>query len=217
MGRLTSSTGDRRAHRMPVARAGLSAISMLGASAMLMIGAGLGTAAALTASPAGASTSHSSLPPVNVSVSNTPTVNVGNTPTVNIGNTPTVNVAKPVSQPQFFYTGVYSNNNQQTAVNVGGSGKIIAFEVTSGNGESIQFWLVVNGQVAWYQDTNGGCCWVNTPAFGWVPNDTYGGGNRAMYYAPPGGVPFHSSFQIVVNAPSGGGGIGVRGIYTIDQ
>lgn len=202
---------------MPVARAGLSAIGVLAASAMLMVGAGLGAAAALTASPAGASTSHSSLPPVNVSVSNTPTVNVGNTPTVNIGNTPTVNVAKPVSQPQFFYTAVWSNNNQQTPVNLGGSGRIIAFEVTSQNGEPVQLWLYVNGQQAWYQGVGGGCCWINTPDFGWTSNYAYGGGNHGMYYAPPGGVPFHSSFQIVVNAPNGAGWIGVRGIYTIDQ
>lgn len=45
-----------------------------------VVGAGLGAATALAASPAGASTAHSSLPPVNASVSNTPTVNVGNLP-----------------------------------------------------------------------------------------------------------------------------------------
>ena len=65
---------------MPAVRSGLSGIGALAASAMLMIGAGLGAAVALSATPAGASTANTSLPPVNVSVSNTPTVNVGNLP-----------------------------------------------------------------------------------------------------------------------------------------
>ena len=192
-----------------------SGVATLLASATFMVGAGLGAVAALAVSPAGASTAHSSLPPVNVSVTNTPTVNVGNTPTVNIGNTPTVNVAKQVSQPQYFYTAVWSNNFQVTPLNVGGSGRVLAVEVTSQNGEPVQFWLFVNGQQAWYQGVGGGCCWINTPDFGWTPNAPYGGGPRGVYYAPPGGVPFNTSFQVVVNAPNGSGWIGVRGTYEV--
>jgi hypothetical protein len=173
-----------------------------------MLAGGLGTAVAIGAPSASAHVSHTSLlPPVNVAVTNQPTVNIGNQPTVNV-NTPT-------QSPRFFYTAVWSNGNQLTPVNISGSGKILSFEVTSMNGQPVQTWLYADGTQAWYEGAGGGCCWINTPAFGWTPNAPYGGGPRGMYYSPPTGVGFQHNFQIVVDSPNGSGWIGVRGMYTL--
>ncbi len=71
------------------ARSGASftaGVTRLIAVIALMLGGGIGAMVALATSPAGASTAHGSgLPPVNVSVANTPTVNVGNLPTNSAG------------------------------------------------------------------------------------------------------------------------------------
>ncbi len=62
-----------------------SGMTTLLAATIFMVGGGVGVAVALSTSSAGAATAHSSLPPVNVSVGNTPTVNVGNLPTNGTG------------------------------------------------------------------------------------------------------------------------------------
>ncbi|MDA8400485.1 MAG: hypothetical protein M0008_10670, partial [Actinomycetota bacterium] len=68
--------------RNSVARSGVAGLL---AGATFLLGGGIGAVVALATSPAGAATSHSTLPPVNVSVSGTPTVNVGNLPTNSAG------------------------------------------------------------------------------------------------------------------------------------
>ncbi len=174
---------------MPAVRVGLSGLI---AAAMLIIGAGLGAVAALATSPAGASTAHSSLPPVNVSVTNTPTVNVGNLPTNGQGR---LRVSLPAGAPHNWGNGPWGqveyNNQTYTQVNVSGPGvfKGVTWDdlanvcgpnnpgcgpdsgaVNNGNCSSYDgtIWVRIDGHTAMWTTWS----WMGWPYIGWNGNNT---------------------------------------------
>ncbi len=210
--------GEVRQEPRGRARAARSAFAGLIVAAALMVGAGLGAAAALTTSPAGASTAHSSLPPVNVSVSNTPTVNIGNQPTVNVGNFP----EKPYNGTWRVQTenghgnaqmvqcwSCWQTNSGTWAVNVSGSGVfkgLVLSAYQDGNGACMGANVYIDGRQMLGDDIWGAA------QFGTNLTGIEGGQMRrngayadVMYLTPPGGLAFHSSLQVWVGIYGCGG------------
>ena len=191
---LTGGTGSRKVRRSvrrtTVARAARSGIGVLAASALVMIGAGLGAVAALATSPAGASTAHSSLPPVNVAVTNNPTVSVGNLPTNGQGR---LRVSLPAGAPHMWGPGpwgqqVFNNTQAYTLVNVSGPGvfKGVTWDdlanacgpgqcgdvgwFNGGNCSAYdgEIWVYIDGHTAMFNVFS----WVGWPSVGWNGNTT---------------------------------------------
>jgi hypothetical protein len=198
MGMLVGGTASRRVRRTPVARAARLGIGVLAASAMVMIGAGLGAAAALATSPVGASTAHSSLPPVNVAVTNNPTVNVGNLPTNGQGR---LRVSLPAGAPHNWGWGpwgeeVTNNTQTYTMVNVSGPGvfKGVTWDSIANIGPSVgwfdggncgaydgQIWVYIDGHTALWTVFS----WMGWPSVGWNGNTTGESTNSPFYQNDP--------------------------------
>ncbi len=221
MSKSTSSTGSRRVRRKPAVRAGLSAITVLAASAMLMIAAGLGAAAAFSASPAGASTANTSLPPVNVSVQNTPTVNVGNLPINSAGR---LRVQNGIGTNEVYQFGGGVWGYQVTAVCSSCQPNVITLANISGPGlfYGMAWWatqtdcsafdgvtnLIVDGHYllnnAWSNyawPNNVGGADVNNNMFFGGPGSPLGGqlaacSSPAGHYYPPTPIPFQHSLVV---------------------
>ncbi len=216
----------RAAHlgvRRAVAGLARSGVAGLVAVALIMLGGGLGAVAALAAAPAGATTAHSSLPPVNVSVSNTPTVNVGNLPLSSNGR---LKVQSGGSTSAFNEQGpwyqIWSNGGPQwiTITNVSGSGVFKGFTYNVGDNCNCN-WLdgyiqvIIDGHqafaaplswIGWPQGWNGwggpsvtnGVSWYNAPGVlggSLFPCCQYVQG----YFFPPGGLPYTSSLQVLIS------------------
>ncbi len=197
-----ASEGAKATRRRSVTRRATTSLARSGmtglvAAALIMVGGGLGAVAALAASPAGASTAHSSLPPVNVSVSNTPTVNIGNQPTVNVGNLPISSNGR-LKVESGGYTSrhdqqgpwyqIWSNGGPQwiTITNVGGSGVFKGFTYNVGDNCNCN-WL--DGYIQVITDGNQAfgapLSWISWPQ----GSNGYGGNaglNGASWYNAPG-------------------------------
>jgi hypothetical protein len=146
-----------------------------------------------------------------VSVNNFPTsMSVNNLPVNAAGRLRTQPAAAASQVPDHFYTSVNLNNSSATPVDLTGSGKLRACEVEGQGGPQVNVAVLVDGAIVWNASTSGGCCWASTPDFGWT---TGGGGQPVTWYAPPGGISFQHSLQIVVSSSSNVTA-GVRGIYT---
>ncbi len=204
MSKSSDGTGSRRVRRKPAGRAGLSGITVLPAFAMLMIGAGLGAAAALSASPAGASTAHSSLPPVNVSVSNTPTVNVGNLPENSAGQLRVTSGGPAGTALQSGVGPWYGVNPGQTVTiaNVSGSGTFTGLTARAsayGSPEPGIVTVIADGSTAF------------TWNIGWYPYTGAGGalsgwqssGMGGINYFPPEAISFQKSLVVVIQNYTG--------------
>ncbi|MDA8398610.1 MAG: hypothetical protein M0008_00915 [Actinomycetota bacterium] len=172
-----------------VARSGMTGLL---AAAMLMVGGGIGAMAALATTPAGAATAHSSLPPVNVSVANTPNVNVANLPVNSQGR---LRVSQPVGAPHAWGCTPWGclgyNNQQMTMVNVSGPGVFkgltwSALANMCGNNNpgcgpnnggfdggncgayDGEIWVYIDNHLAWFTIWS----WNAWPSVGWNGNNT---------------------------------------------
>ncbi len=213
-----------RIARHLIDRLGRSGMTGLVAAAMFMLGGGMGLAVAVSTSAAGAATSHSTLPPVNVSVSNTPNVNVANLPVNGQGRLRVQSHASTsyMNQQGPWYQ-IWSNGSPQwiTITNVGGRGVFKGFTYNVGDNCSCN-WLdgyvqvIVDGNVVfgsplnwlgWPQGTNGyggpsarqGASWYNVP--GVIGGSLFPGGNQYIqgYYMPPNGIPFSRSLVVQIS------------------
>lgn len=197
-----------------VARSGMRGLL---AAAMLMVGGGMGAAAALATSPAGAATAHSSLPPVNVNVTNTPNVNVANLPINSAGQ---LMVQNEAGTGHFNRVGPWVTvgaSTQVTIANVTGPGvfKGVSFDVGSQCGcnwmdgvlqVTIDGNTYMSDPLDWFGWPNGcpngsnGC--VNSPPTWYNDPGVMGGGMAACcdyiegYWNPPGGLPFQHSLVV---------------------
>ncbi len=214
------AAGDRR-HSATSAdrqlRVACSGLGVLAGGAMLMIGAGFGAVAALTASPAGANTAHSSLPPVNVSVSNTPTVNVGNLPINSAGR---VQVQNESASSQGVFYGPWTNVPQgqwYTLVNVSGAGELtgmqVANSVPGGScgyvGDTLVI-VIADGNLAFRSWVSWATYWSQNTGGGSV----YGGSSPcqgdgpwfSLHYFPRSGIQFEHSLVVETNSSGNGNG-----------
>ncbi len=208
-----------------------SGMTGLLAGAMLMLGGGVGVAMALSTSSAGASTAHSSLPPVNVSVSNQPTVNVGNLPTNGAGR---LKVASGGTTYDFGFGpwGTVQNSQQPfTLVNVNGSGRFIGMNWGGGRiqGQCNPFdgttTVYIDGHQVYFVVWS----WV-----GWPGQQFFGGAGASGgqtgpcnvpvgHFFPPGGMPFKSSLVVQMqpapwwNQPNQGVHFWGEGSYTLNS
>ena len=204
MSKSSDDTGSRRVRRKPAGRAGLSGITVLGAFAMLMIGAGLGAAAALSASPAGASTAHSSLPPVNVSVQNTPTVNVGNLPLNSAGRLK-VTSGGPAGTALQSSVGPWAQANPGqtlTVANVSGSGTFTGLTArgsANGSPEPGIVSVIADGSTAF--SWNIGWCPYTGPAGALIGLPS--SGMCIINYFPPEAISFQKSLVVVIQNYTG--------------
>ncbi|MHB1711961.1 MAG: hypothetical protein ACYCV7_11245, partial [Acidimicrobiales bacterium] len=155
-----------------------------------------------------------------VSVSNFPktqgvngTVNVGNLPVNSAGQlkvAPTGSAATTTSSSTAFSGTIYLSNSSPTVLNVTGSGKLLAIDVKSQNGQQVRMNIYSGGAQAWSQSTAGGCCWAPTPDFGW----SGASGGSSMWFTPPSGLSFQSSLRIVLQS-SANVTAQYRGVYSI--
>lgn len=211
-------------------RAARHGVGALAASAIFMIGAGLGAAAALTTSPAGASTAHSSLPPVNVSVSNTPTVSVGNLPINSAGR---VQVQNESATSYETFIGPFTSvpqNQWYTEVNVSGAGKLTGIRfANAANGQGncnyqgdtlIQ--VIADGNMAFRSWVSRATYWGNesSSVFGGANPCTGYGPWFSMHYWPPQGIQFEHSLKVISNSSGNGNGpmqIWAEVFYTVQE
>ena len=197
-----------------------SGLTVLAVSATLMVGAGLGAVAALAATPAGASTAHSSLPPVNVSVTNTPTVNVGNLPTNSAGR---LRVQNGIGSTVAVVDGPWgqlttSSQAPVTIANFAGPGIFKGATWWSTNANCSAFdglvYIYIDGQMvmggAWssFAWPSGNGTW-GTPGqgsnfFGGASESALGGSigtwcqSPTGHFFPPGGLPFRTSLVMTM-------------------
>ncbi len=184
------------------------------AAALVMFGGGIGAVAALATSPASATTAHSSLPPVNVSVANTPTVKVGNLTTNSVGRLRVQNQADTSHVTIGFPWTSVPNGQWVTVDNVSGSGRVTGLQVAN---------AIPGGSCNYVGDTLVVVTTDGNQAFrGWVSQATdwgnessiYGGAGPcqgygpwfSLHYFPPGGIPFQNSMSVqMITFPNGNG------------
>ncbi|MHB8288453.1 MAG: hypothetical protein ACYDEY_04305 [Acidimicrobiales bacterium] len=186
------------------------------AGAMLMLGGGIGVVVALSTSSAGASTAHSSLPPVNVNVTN---------PSMNVNVTNPVQVASPASTGHGTQAGpwmqvpgwVDSQNSPQvvgTIANVSGPGVFKGFMFNFMNNcecnwEDGYVQVSIDGNTVLGEPISyfGWPDYSSTPpGLAWYGHNSVIGGNTFPavptaiqgYFWPPGGLPFQHSLVITI-------------------
>ncbi len=202
--------------RNSVARSGVAGLL---AGATFLLGGGIGAVVALATSPAGAATSHSTLPPVNVSVSGTPTVNVGNLPTNSAGQ---LRVQNEGGTGHFARVGPWAQVGAGTTVtvaNVTGPGvfKGVSFDIGSSCGcnwmdgvlqVTIDGTMYMNDALDWFGWPNGcpggmNSC-TNSPPTWYNDPGVMGGGIATCcdyvqgYWNPPGGLPFQHQLVVAI-------------------
>ncbi|MDA8399642.1 MAG: hypothetical protein M0008_06285 [Actinomycetota bacterium] len=181
-----------------------SGIAGLLAAGMLMVGSGMGAAVMLSTPAASAATSHSSLPPVNVNVTNTPSVNVANFPEKSYNGTSRLLTQPGRGRAQFSQTwGQWVNGQGVWAVNLSGSGVfkgLILSAYQDGNGACIGANVIIDGQTM-LGDNIWGAAQFGTNLTGVEGGQMRRNGAYAdvMYFTPPGGLAFHSSLQVHIS------------------
>lgn len=191
-----------------------SALTGLIAAATLMIGAGLGAVAALAVSPAGASTAHSSLPPVNVSVTNTPAVNVGNFPEKPYNGTWRIQTENGHGNAETSQCwSCWVTNSGTWAVNLTGSGVFKGLVLTGyqdggpGSGACLGTSVYIDGRQMLGDNIYGASQMGSgsNPVEGGYYWNQNGAQSYAMHFTPPGGLAFHNSLQVWVGIWGCGG------------